>query len=120
MTEKGGNTSNRARLFLAIIQGEGPLGRSIKLKDSGNAEALLEGAPDIRTQAVAAAQSECMGYFQRVRLSAQKISAELTDILKYRTSPGGNFRPEFLGGKVGAYDNRASADEWGTDSNYTA
>src|SRR5439155_18157344 len=77
---------DRAGAPFAVVQREAAFGRGVVLQNLRNAEAALELFPDLRPQAVAAAQPERVPPLLRPGRGREQITAQFTDALKERAA----------------------------------
>jgi len=113
MREKRGDAADRAGLAVDVEHRHVALGRGVELEDPRNAEATLEGLPDVGGEPVAAAEPDPVRRLGRRRLGVQEVSAELTDVLKERAVPADHVAPEVAGRESFAEHHGRAADEGG-------
>src|SRR6185437_201008 len=82
MRQEGRYASDRSWAPFAVVQRETAFGGGVILQDARDAETLLECFPNIRSQAIAAAEAQRMLSVQRLRWTAHQVAAQLADILE--------------------------------------
>ena len=111
MREKRRDAADGARFAVDVEQRHVALGRGVELQDLRNPEALLEVAPDVGPQAVAAGHPDPVLHLARGRRGVQQVAAQLADVLHERAVPADDVAPELTGGESVAHDHRTAADQ---------
>src|SRR5262249_2936868 len=87
------------------------LGRGVVLENLRDSKALLELAPDLRTQSVAAGYAQRVLCFFFLRRSGEEITTQLADILEQRAALGDYALPESAGREALAQHPRSAPDQ---------
>src|SRR5690606_17680972 len=96
------------------------LGRGIEFPDMRDAEARPEGRPDIRPQAIAAAQPQAMLRLLHMRRRIDEITAELADILEQRAFALDHIIPELADREFLADEHGSALAQTGADGDDAA
>ena len=109
------DAADGARLAFGIVEREVAFGRSIEFEDLRNLEAVLERAPDVGPQAVAAGDPDLMLPLIGMRLCLHQVAAELADILKQRAVEALDVVPELTCGEFLPDQHRAAVNQHRSD-----
>src|SRR5271154_3193669 len=120
MSKESGHPPDGTGLFFAIVQRDVALGRGIELENVRDVETAFKCVPHFELESVAAAQSDFMIGFARMRRAVDQIPAKLADILKNGAFPFGDVIPEPGRGEALPHQDRTARNQYRADRHYSA
>lgn len=112
------NGTRAEQIARAVEHAAWRLGRSVELVDGVYAEALLEGLPDIGSQAVAKRSVDVVRLVERGGRSSEQVATRLADIVQDSCARAANLGPEGLVGELAAQTDGAASLQDGRDAQH--